>query len=74
MASPYLWFQLCDIYLNRIDSFDNYTRMIDNMHPTTKAEFNDKMMHMTGFMRVMKEKKDIEDELDELWSIKDGRT
>jgi hypothetical protein len=48
--------------------------MIDNMHPTTKNEFDLKMIHMASFMRIMKEKKDLEDELDELWSIKHERT
>lgn len=74
MTSPYLWFQLCGNYLNRVEAFDNYTRMIDNMHPTTKNEFDLKMIHMASFMRIMKEKKDLEDELDELWSIKHERT
>jgi len=73
MATP-MWMTLCNMYLQQIEYMDAYVRVLDEMQPTTQKEHERKMRTYDTFIECMEEKKDIEKELDELWSTKDGRT
>jgi hypothetical protein len=62
------WFQLCAVYLDRLDTVDAYFARYDTLQADTKEEKEQKRMTFRGLMRSMAEKKDIEEELDEFWS------
>lgn len=67
--SDLLWFQHCAIYLNKLEALDAYFVLCDTMPTNTKDEKIQKRLAFDGLMRVMKEKKDIEQDLDELWGL-----
>lgn len=67
--SELLWFEHCSVYLNRLEALDAYFELYDTMPTGTKEEKKEKRLTFDGLMRVMKEKKDIEQDLDDLWGL-----
>jgi len=77
MATPTptpMWIGVCSMYLKQLNLMDRYTRLYDEMPFQTKHDYENRMDVFDNFMDCLEAKKEIEDELDELWSIKDGRT
>jgi len=64
-----LWFEHCVVYLNRLEALDAYFVLYDTMPTGTKQEKQEKRLTFDGLMRTLKEKNDIENDLDELWKI-----
>lgn len=64
--SDLTWFQHCEIYLDRLKALDAYFVLCDTL-PTNEKE--QKRLAFEGLMRVMKQKKDIEMDLEELWGL-----
>ena len=67
MSSPYTWFELCDIYLGRIEAMEAWVVVHDGIEAVTKEQRAEKRLAFDGFMRCLKQKDDIEKELDEKW-------
>lgn len=64
-----MWFEHCTVYLNRLEAFDAYVTLCDTLPTVTKKEKEQKRLAFDGLMRVLKEKRDIEADLDELWNL-----
>lgn len=67
--SELTWFEHCQIYMNRLEALDAYFELYDTMPTETKEEKEQKRLTFDGLMRTMKQKKDIEQDLDELWGL-----
>lgn len=67
-----LWFDHCAVYLNRLDTLDAYFNLYDTMPTGTKEEKQQKRYTFDRIMQGMKEKRDIEQDLEELWGCDAG--
>ena len=65
--SGYLWFEYCELYLTRLETLDAYFTLCDTLPTGTKKEKELKRAAFDNLMITIKQKKDIEDELDEIW-------
>ena len=65
--SGYLWFEYCELYLTRLETLDAYFTLCDTLPTGTKKEKELKRVAFDNLMMTIKQKKDIEDELDEIW-------
>ena len=64
-----LWFEHCQVYLNRLESLDAYFTLYDTMPTATRDEKWEKRLTFDGLMRTLKQVKDVEQDLDELWGL-----
>jgi len=64
-----LWFEHCAVYLNRLEALDAYFVLYDTMPTETRDEKWEKRFTFEHLMRTMKQVKDIEKDLDELWGL-----
>jgi hypothetical protein len=64
-----LWFEHCQVYLNRLESLDAYFTLYDTMPTATHDEKREKRLTFDGLMRTLKHVKDVEQDLDELWGL-----
>lgn len=67
-----LWFEHCDVYLNRLETLDAYFVLYDTMPTATREEKNEKRFTFDNLMRTMKLVKDVEKDLDDLWGCDAG--
>ena len=70
--SEMLWFQHCAVYLNRLEALDAYFELYDTMPMVTKEDREQKRITFDGLMRTLKEKKEIEQDLEDLWGCDAG--
>jgi hypothetical protein len=64
-----LWFDLCDMYLTRLDRLDESFARLDTMPTLTKQDKEEKRGLFELTMRVIKLNRETESKLDELWGL-----
>ena len=67
--SALLWFEHCEIYMDRLSVVDAFFNVYDTLPTETKEERKEKNIVFDSLMRVMKEKNDIEQDLNALWGL-----
>lgn len=67
-----MWFEHCELYLNWLDLLDVYFETYDTMPTGTKKEKEQKRIRFEDLMTSLKEKKKIEQKLDDLWGCDAG--
>lgn len=64
------WFDQCTIYLNKLEDLDEDFTLYDTLPTATKEEKEVKRMIFERMMRFMRQKKQIEADLEEEWGYR----
>jgi len=64
-----MWFDLCDMYLARLERFDAGMNRLDTMPTLTKRDKEEKRELFDMTMRVMNLNRGTEKKLDKLWGL-----